>query len=111
MVHLYWDFENDEELKKLDPLLRVELAEAFRDKLNIPISPHVAGFNNPYVEILSNDPIQRHPLFPDGMIPRAGFITRVSVRHLTYQDEKFIQRIREIAAQVFLDIKGLTKKR
>ena len=100
MVNYYWDFETMPELKKLDPVLRQDLAEALRDKLGIPISAHVAGFDNPYIEIESDDPVHNHPLFRDGMIPRAGFIKRISVRHLTHQSEEFIKKMHKIAEDV-----------
>ena len=101
-MHLYWDFENNKELKKLDPLIRVDLALALKKKLNVPISHHVAGFDNVYIEIDSNDPVQWSLSWKDGMIPRAGFIQRVAVRHLTHQSKEFIEKVQKIADEVLL---------
>jgi len=92
MVHYYWDFTQGP-LKELDPLVRSELAVLLRDKMKIPISDHVGGFENPYIEILSNDPIQgNHLAWKDGMIPRAGFIQRVAIRHLTHQSDEYVMK-------------------
>lgn len=100
MVFLYWDFETSEELKNYDPLVRQDLALAFK-KLGIPISNYVSGFDNPYVLIYGDDPAQNSPAWKDGMIMRAGFITRIEVRHLTYQSDEFIEKIKDTAKKVF----------
>lgn len=101
MVFKYWDFESNELFKKLDPLVRVELALALKEGLNIPISPHVAGFDNPHISVIGDDPAQKSLAWKEGMIMRAGFITRIEVRHLTYQSEEFIKKIEAISEQVF----------
>jgi len=93
MVHYYWDFESGK-LSKLDPMVRIELVKRLQ-QLGIPVSSHIAGFDKPYIEIDSNDPIQNHPCWKDGMIPRPVTITRVAVRHLTYQDEDFVNKVEE----------------
>lgn len=99
MVYLYWDFERNPELMKFDPLKRVELIQTLHKEMNIPIG-YTAGFDNPYIEIESNDPIVNHPMFRDRMIPRAGFIQIVAVRHLTYQKDEYVKKIQEIAQRV-----------
>jgi len=98
MVHYFWDFTKGD-LQKLDPMVREELAVELRDKLKIPVSSHIAGFNNPYIEIESNDPVRWSPLWKDGMIPRAGFIQRVSVRHLTHQSQEYVDKVIEIGSK------------
>jgi len=101
MVYLYWDFENNEVLKKFDPLKRVGFIQALKEKMKIPVSYHVSGFDNPYIEIESNDPAEQSPAWKDGMIPRAGHIQVIRVRHLTHQKEEYIERIQKIAEEVF----------
>ena len=102
MVHIYWDFESNEKLKKLDPLKRVELAQVLSKKLKVPISSHIAGFENTYIEVVGDDPVQYSPAWKDGMIMRAGFIRRVAVRHLTYKPIKYHNKVQKIAEKVLL---------
>ncbi len=101
MAHLFWDFETGK-LAKLDPLIRVDLAQAFSKELDIPISHHIPGFENAYVEIESDDPCQYSPIWKDGMIPRAGMIQRVAIRHLTYKDQAYYDKINKIAEKILL---------
>jgi hypothetical protein len=101
MVFLFWDFEQEQELKLYDPLVRQELAIALRDELKIPISNHVAGFDKPYIIIYGDDPAQNSLAWKDGMVMRAGFITRIEVRHLTHQSDEFIEKIKATAMKVF----------
>ena len=99
MVHLFWDFAQ-KELKDLDPLKRVEFVNELQRTLKIPVG-YTAGFDKPYIEIEHDDPISNHPMFKANMIPRAGYITRVAVRHLTHQSEEYVEQIRTIANRLF----------
>lgn len=100
MVHLYWDFKGVPELKAQHPKKKIELIERLREELKIPVG-YTAGFDNPYIEIESDDPAMKHPFFESDMIPRPQYITLIAVRHLTYQKPEFVEKIQSIATQVF----------